>query len=719
MGGQWPRLLLVVYLGIGLVACASAPPTGSTSVAVSLMQKRGWILQLEDQRVLRDPALPDFGSALGQGVNGSSPELADPASGPLAVPVPDLRRLLEDSTVAIRRRAALAVGRVGLIEGVPALIGSLSDPRFEVREMAAFGLGLLGDTAASEPLAVALEDPFPAVQARAAEALGRLGAVEAVEAIQAMVERHITEAYEVDPDEVAYPLTPRVEAFRSGVYALAALGSYEALAATLLTDEGDPILWWWPVAHALAEVGDTRAVDPLGTLAGIQGTVGVALAARGLGALQHEAALPALLDLVDLQRRDQRVVVTAVRALAELGDVAAAPVLRRLLRTPNLDSTLLLESVEALAAVGALESVDVMIELLAHSWPPLRGAALRGLARLDPDRFLLVLSSLPPDRHWQVRADLARALVWVDPEVAAFRLSVLLEDEDRRVLPSVLQSLVEVQAPGAIDVLLEYLSNDDVVVRKTAATLLGNLGERRVVEPLATAYQNARSDPSYLARAAIVDALARIGGSLALETVRAAAEDPDWAVRVRVTEHLELLGELETPAAIIRPAPLRRPLEAYRAPDLVQPSVSPHVFIDTDHGTIQIELAVNEAPLTSDNFVRLARSGFYNGLLVHRVVPNYVVQSGDPRSDSQGGPGYTIRDELSLLPVLRGSVGMALDWADTGGSQFFIATSPQPQLNARYTLFGKVIAGIEVVDQLQRGDVIRLVRVWDGTTPID
>ena len=62
---------------------------------------------------------------------------------------------------------------------------------------------------------------------------------------------------------------------------------------------------------------------------------------------------------------------------------------------------------------------------------------------------------------------------------------------------------------------------------------------------------------------------------------------------------------------------------------------------------------------------------------------------------------------------------MALDWADTGGSQFFIAISPQPQLNARYTLFGKVIAGMEVVDQLQRGDVIRQVRVWDGTTPLD
>ena len=147
------------------------------------------------------------------------------------------------------------------------------------------------------------------------------------------------------------------------------------------------------------------------------------------------------------------------------------------------------------------------------------------------------------------------------------------------------------------------------------------------------------------------------------------------------------------------------------------PSVSPHVFIETDRGTIQRELAGNEAPLTADNFMRLARSGFYNGLLGHRVVPNYVVQTGDPRSDSEGGPGYTVRDELSPLPFLRGTVGMALDWADTGGSQFFITRSPQPQLDARYTGFGKAIAGMEVVDRLQRGDVIRLMRVWDGTTP--
>ena len=83
------------------------------------------------------------------------------------------------------------------------------------------------------------------------------------------------------------------------------------------------------------------------------------------------------------------------------------------------------------------------------------------------------------------------------------------------------------------------------------------------------------------------------------------------------------------------------------------------------------------------------------------MVPDFVVQAGDPRGDGEGGPGYTIRDEINERPYLRGTVGMALDWADTGGSQFFITHSPQPHLDARYTVFGRVIAGMDVVDRIR------------------
>jgi cyclophilin family peptidyl-prolyl cis-trans isomerase len=92
------------------------------------------------------------------------------------------------------------------------------------------------------------------------------------------------------------------------------------------------------------------------------------------------------------------------------------------------------------------------------------------------------------------------------------------------------------------------------------------------------------------------------------------------------------------------------------------------VFIDTDRGTIQIELAVVDAPFAVETFVTLARKGFYDGLTFHRVVPDFVIQGGDPRGDGEGGPGFTIRDELSQRPYLRGVVGIALDWEDNGAS---------------------------------------------------
>ena len=146
----------------------------------------------------------------------------------------------------------------------------------------------------------------------------------------------------------------------------------------------------------------------------------------------------------------------------------------------------------------------------------------------------------------------------------------------------------------------------------------------------------------------------------------------------------------------------------------MNPQYSPHAFIETTKGMIEIELAVLDAPQTSANFMALARKGYFNGLQIHRVVPNFVIQDGDPRGDGGGGPGYTIRDELNERPYLRGAVGMALDGPDTGGSQFFITHSPQPHLDAKDTVFGRVVNGMEVVDRIQQLDVIRRVRVWDG-----
>jgi cyclophilin family peptidyl-prolyl cis-trans isomerase len=198
-----------------------------------------------------------------------------------------------------------------------------------------------------------------------------------------------------------------------------------------------------------------------------------------------------------------------------------------------------------------------------------------------------------------------------------------------------------------------------------------------------------------------------------MPALRTALGDKDWAVRVRAAELLKKLDPSVDAIHAIRPAPAGRPIN-YETVSVADPPVSPRVYIETEKGTIEIELDVLDAPRTCENFVALARQGYFNGLTFHRVVADFVIQGGDPRGDGSGGPGYTIRDELNQESYSRGAVGMALAWKDTGGSQFFITHSPQPHLDAKYTVFGRVVAGMDVVDNITQWDVMKTVRVWDG-----
>lgn len=119
--------------------------------------------------------------------------------------------------------------------------------------------------------------------------------------------------------------------------------------------------------------------------------------------------------------------------------------------------------------------------------------------------------------------------------------------------------------------------------------------------------------------------------------------------------------------------------------------------------------------MTVDSFVSLARKGFFDGTAIHRVVPDFVVQAGDPRGDGTGGPGWVLRDELNSRPYLRGTVGMALSGPDTGGSQWFVTLSRQPHLDGAYTVFGEVTEGMGVVERIEQNDRLVSVTVSAGT----
>ncbi|RJQ54904.1 MAG: peptidylprolyl isomerase [Actinobacteria bacterium] len=134
-------------------------------------------------------------------------------------------------------------------------------------------------------------------------------------------------------------------------------------------------------------------------------------------------------------------------------------------------------------------------------------------------------------------------------------------------------------------------------------------------------------------------------------------------------------------------------------------------IIETDKGTIELELFDAEAPGTVANFEKLAAGGFYDGLTFHRVIPGFVVQGGCPAGDGTGGPGYTIPCEINEHKHGTGALSMAHRGRDTGGSQFFITHAPQPHLDGLHTVFGQVTSGMDVVNTTQQGDVMRKVTV--------
>lgn len=117
----------------------------------------------------------------------------------------------------------------------------------------------------------------------------------------------------------------------------------------------------------------------------------------------------------------------------------------------------------------------------------------------------------------------------------------------------------------------------------------------------------------------------------------------------------------------------------------------------TSHGDVSVELLTDVAPVTVNNFVFLAREGFYDGCTFHRVIPGFVAQGGDPTGTGRGGPGYRFKDELSPTPFVQGIVGMANAGPNTNGSQFYIMLGDAPHLTGRYTAFGRVVEGMEAI----------------------
>jgi cyclophilin family peptidyl-prolyl cis-trans isomerase/HEAT repeat protein len=503
---------------------------------------------------------------------------------------------------------------------------------------------------------------------------------------------------------------------RLALFALARLKD-PAAAREALLDGGRPRFDWWAATWVAVRLESPELRPVLVAAAASDDPRSRALAARGLGALKDPSSVELLLALV--RDPDETVTLQALRALGAIGDARGTAAAAAMLASAN--DVVRREALRALAVLPPDPSLrQRLVALVAERDPWIRSAALGALARTDRADFALVLSGMDPDPVWWVRAALASALGGLGDEMSVGVLHAMLRDEDPRVLPAVLDALRSARGSDALATLLVHLEHADLGVRVAAAEGVASLGPTGSSGRLLEAWRRGLGDGAgdLEARLAAVSALAVQKDEAARSALAAvAAGDPSRAVRARAS--LALAGP-GAPGPDPGPQEVRRPALDYReamvpyAPRAGVPLYTPRAFLHTRHGTIEIHLDVVEAPLTTASFVDLARAGFYDGLVFHRVEPGFVVQGGCPRGDGNGGPGYSLRCEITRRPYGRGAVGMALSGKDTGGSQFFITLAPQPHLDGGYTLFGQVVAGMEAVDRIRPGDVIERVEVWTG-----
>jgi cyclophilin family peptidyl-prolyl cis-trans isomerase/HEAT repeat protein len=620
---------------------------------------------------------------------------------------------LRDADPALRRQAALAAARIGDAAAVDLLVPVLADSDAGVQATAAFALGLLKDARAA-PALLQLVGSVPATeqgpaQVEAATALARIGGADGAAAIREILGNGSTPGVATTPARSI----ALVEAWRLGDRApVSVLVSY--------ADDADPVVRW----RALYALGRLRA--PRGAAALVNGLqdadAGVrAVAARGITRALLDSAHIAWRGIADRMRpllsdTSAAVRVNALRALASFRDSSLAATVVPLVNDADVNV-----AVQAETTLGALHGSQAVVALSAKTQSAafaIRRQALLGLAEADSAAGVTAAAGLVADQDWRWRSVAAQAFALARDRT---RLETQASDPDGRVVAEAVQALARVVSERDTTILPRartLLEHPDPAVRSAAADLLARRPDVADVDLLTRAYGRAGGDPFDDARLSAVSALAAIAHASAEGRLQVASRfiatvprPDDYLVRRLAADRLPDAASQWGPAAPIATgrtdADYRDVARRYLVPALG--GQEPRVTIETDRGVMTVELLADQAPVTVAAFLSLVDRGYFDGSRWHRVVPNFVVQDGDPRGDGWGGPGFVLRDELNPTRYGSGTVGMALSGPDTGGSQFFITHSPQPHLDATYTVFGRVVAGATVLAAVAQGDRIRSI----------
>jgi cyclophilin family peptidyl-prolyl cis-trans isomerase/HEAT repeat protein len=426
------------------------------------------------------------------------------------------------------------------------------------------------------------------------------------------------------------------------------------------------------------------------------------------------------------------IATTLGRLLPNTGNVRAVRFLDNLRAFDGYTSS---ETEIAFARIAPKTYVDSIIDApektLKEDWRA-NSAVFQGLGEI---------AKLPAsDENNQVKSAVRLLLVRLIGSWVNAGASSKATDSARLAVPDLLRAFAAFKSENTSNILRPLLEiEQDLFIRAAIAEILADQpASKENVEALGAAFNKAfLTDKNYNdAELAILDALFKLDKKGAIPSLVVATASSDYLVRKKAFDLLRDESYKDSDLAKMTVesflAKKENQLSAYSYGSKLGQILNTNAdymravsrrngqtkaVLTTDRGVFTIDLLPEDAPLTVDNFIKLAKSGYFNGLLVHRVVPNFVMQDGDPRGDGNGGPGWQIRCELNMLSYERGAVGMALSGKDTGGSQWFVTHAPQPHLDGGYTVFGRVNeTDMKIVDKIARGDKILSVKIVEGKT---
>ncbi len=614
-----------------------------------------------------------------------------------------LTQLARDRNPSIRLRCAEVLGRVGDPAGVPLLEQLTGDTDDTVAEWAIFSLGLVGGESCVPPLRAVLGGTGLQKKARALEALG------------------MSKQRETAPDIAAY-LSNFNSALRStAAFALYTLGDSTAaqLCATAIFDPDPKVIEM--VVYTMGRLGYDEYEKRMIELLGHEEKTVRMRSAEALGRLRSKKAINELYALA--RDEDRMTALKAAEALVRIGDKKCSRALEELL---DVDDTYMKTiALEGLASIGRKQSYDVVTPLLQSGSLMVRAAALEtagATGRSDArEQLLAAYKNGGPLERKAALEGLGRAS---DKQDLDLLCSAVTGEDDPLVREGAAtglgnwekdKELFESRENGKrpVDALLEAGRGEDWVVASIAIESLGKIGSEETMSDLESLYPKETSRTDGDRKIAVLQAMQTLGKRKPVQKeavpailtfLSGASRDPDPRVGELACATAALYG------GSIKPQPngswIRGELP-WKEPAL--PMGEKRIRIVTDRGNIDIVLYGDDAPNIVRSVITLAANGFYDGLTFHRVVPGFVIQGGCPRGDGWGDAGYFLRSQFNMHRYDRGVVGMAHGGKDTPGSQFFITQTPQPHLNGRYTVIGRVTKGMEVVDRIERGDRFKIV----------